>query len=154
MALVPLGLPGTWLVLVFAAVAEWVTEPSLFQGWTAGAALFFAAAGEVWEFSAGAVRAKRAGAGRAGSLGSLVGGVAGALIGTIAVPIPLVGSLLGGGLGAMTGAMLAEARSGVAPGKALQVGRAAAVGHMIGLAGKIILACLTWLVIAIAVWVP
>ena len=58
-----MGLPGTWLLLLLAGVAEWVTDPRLFDTVTLVSVLVLAVAGEVWEAMASSVRARRAGAG-------------------------------------------------------------------------------------------
>ena len=106
--LILLGLPGTWLLLMLAGVAEWITEPRLFGTLTLVSALVLAVAGEVWEAMASSVRARKAGAGRRGSIGALVGGIGGALLATMLIPVPLVGTLVGGGLGAFANPGVAD----------------------------------------------
>lgn len=153
-ALILFGVPGTWLALAVAAACEWWTAPTLVSpgAWTLAVAL--AVAGEVWEFLSGSVRARRAGAGRRGALGALGGGILGALVGTFAVPVPVVGSLLGGALGAFAGSALLEHSDGRELRHALRVGRAAGVGHALGMLGKLALGVAVWLVLALAVFWP
>lgn len=149
--LVLVGLPGTWLALAVAGLCEWGTVATLFSHSTLVGVLALAIAGEAWEFFASAARAKRAGAGRRGAIGALVGGILGALVGTIVIPIPLVGTLVGGGLGAFGGAASSERRGGQELRDALRIGRAAALGHALGLAGKFAASVGVWLCLTIAV---
>ena len=153
-ALVLLGLPGTWLAIATAALCEWATEPRLFHTGTLVAAVALGVAGELWELFASASRAKRAGARRSGALGALAGGIAGAIAGTLLIPAPILGTLAGGGLGAFAGASLAERGGGREMREALRVGRAAAVGHVLGMVGKLAAAVSVWLLLAAAVLVP
>lgn len=149
-ALVLLGLPGTWLLLALAGLAEWATPARLFSDTTLVGVIALAVLGEVWEFAAGSVHAKRAGAGRRGALGALGGGLVGALLGTFLIPAPLIGTLLGGGLGAFAGAAGLERRGGRDLRESLRIGRAAGVGHAIGLAGKLAASAVVWVWVSVA----
>lgn len=148
--LVLLGLPGTWLLIALAGLAEWATPAQLFTGTSVAVVLTLAVLGEIVEFAAGTLRARRAGAGRRGSLGALGGGIVGAILGTILVPAPVIGTLLGGGVGAAVGAAGLERSGGRDLRKALRIGRAAGVGHAFGLAGKLAAAVLVWIWISVA----
>lgn len=145
------GLPGMWLALGVAGAAEYWTDERLFSIGTMVGCLILTILAEVWEFSASSVRAKRAGAGRRGSIGALLGGIFGAIAGSFVVP--LIGTLIGGGLGALAGSAFLERRGGRSMNEALRIGRAAAAGQMIGVAGKILAACAlaTWLVVSVFV---
>ncbi|MEX1024182.1 MAG: DUF456 family protein [Planctomycetota bacterium] len=151
LALVLIGLPGTWLLLVLAGVAEWLTEPRLFSDATVVAALVLALLGEAFEFFFSAAKAKSAGASHRGALGALAGGIFGAILGTFLLPIPLVGSLLGGGLGAFTGATLLERHRGRTFQDARRIGRAAGVGHALGLLMKFVAGAAVWLLLTVTV---
>ncbi|MEM9801731.1 MAG: DUF456 domain-containing protein, partial [Planctomycetota bacterium] len=135
--IVLIGLPGTWMLLALAGLAEWWTAPSLFSTTTMIGVLVLAALGELWEFLSSSVRARQAGAGRLGSVGALGGGIVGAILGTIWIPVPLVGTLVGGGLGAFALASLLERSGGRPLASSLRIGRAAAVGQLLGLLGKL-----------------
>lgn len=143
-----LGLPGMWLALVGLGAAEYWSEPRLYSGWTIAGCIGLAIAGEAWEFTASSMRAKRAGAGRRGSVGALLGGITGAILGSFVMPV--IGTLIGGGAGALALSALLERRGGRSMGEAVRIGRAAAAGQMIGVAGKMVaaLALATWIVIA------
>lgn len=148
-----MGLPGTWLLLALAGLAEWGTGPRLFSTGGVATAVALALAGEVWEFLASSSRARRAGAGRRGALGALAGGIAGAVAVTVLLPVPLVGTLVGGGLGAFVLSSLLERGGGRSTGEALRIGRAAAVGQVLGVAGKVAAAVAVYLLVLVEVFV-
>lgn len=141
-------LPGMWLALAVAGIAEWVTDRALFSAWSLGGCLALALLGELWEFSASSVRAKRAGAGRRGAIGALVGGIAGAIVGTMMLPV--IGTIAVGGLGALAGSFALERSGGRSVDEALRVGRAAATGQVLGVAGKLAICCAMALWLAVA----
>jgi uncharacterized protein YqgC (DUF456 family) len=105
LVLVPLGLPGTWLMLAAGFAYNWLVplEPI---GWFAfGAAIVLTLLAEFFEFALAGRYARKYGGSRRAGWGALAGSVAGALLG---VPIPIFGSLLGAFAGAFIGALLAE----------------------------------------------
>lgn len=148
-----MGLPGTWLLLALAGGAEWITEPRLFSGGTAIAAVLLAVAGEAWEFLASSTTAKRAGAGRRGAVGALLGGIAGALAGTLLIPVPIIGTLVGGGLGAFALSSALERDGGRDLGESLRVGRAAAAGQLLGVLGKTVAGVGVYVLLVVALFV-
>lgn len=105
--LIPLGIPGNFILLGLALLAAWLGGFAAI-GWVAllvmlGAVLL----AELVEALLGAAMARRYGASWWGVLGALLGGFAGAIIGTAI--LPLLGSLVGAFLGAALGAALLEA---------------------------------------------
>lgn len=148
-ALIPLGLPGTWLMLV-AALALNALVPGagpVGTGALVGAALV-ALVGEVLEFGASKRYTERYGGSRRAGWGAIVGGFAGALVG---VPVPVVGSVVGAFVGAFAGAYLAERSRVAADGRvghapAARVATGALVGRAAGVAIK------TGCGVAIAAW--
>lgn len=150
--LILVGLPGTWLLLSIAGVAEWVTGPRLFGTPVLVAALALAVGGEIWEALSSSVRARRAGAGRRGSIGALAGGIGGALLGTMLIPIPVVGTLIGGGVGAFALASGLERSGGKSADSAFRIGRAAAAGHMVGLLGKLVAGVVVYGLLVVALF--
>lgn len=151
-ALILVGLPGTWLAISLAALCEWLTDgPRLFHWGTFAAVVALGIVGELWELSASATRAKRAGAKRAGAIGAFVGGMLGAIAGTILIPAPILGTLAGGGLGAFFGSALLEHHGGAEVRDAIQIGQAAGIGHVMGLLGKLACGFLVWAILAVAV---
>lgn len=107
-----LTLPGVWLTLAAALVAQWAwaewDHRLLFGWWTLGILAGVALVGEVLETVSSAIGAKRSGGGRSGALGSIAGALIGAILGSFLIPVPVVGSIAGAVLGAGMGAIAAE----------------------------------------------
>jgi uncharacterized protein YqgC (DUF456 family) len=154
---IPIGLPGTWILLALAAglelgdglVVRGAAEPVTF-GWRAigiGAAL--AAAGEALEAAAGVLGAKWGGATRRGMAGAFVGGIAGAIVASPLIPIPLVGTLIGALLGTFGGAFWAEwsAERRRSRGESLRAAGAAVVGRLAGTVGKLAFGVAVWVLL-------
>ena len=153
-ALVLVGLPGTWLWIGACALTEYLTEASLFHPATLAVAAGIAVLGELAEFMAGSQGARRAGAGRAGSLGALGGGIVGAVMGTFLLPVPVVGTVAGGAGGAFLFATLAERNGGKELRGALRAGSGAALGQVLGMVLKLGLGVTCWILLAVALLVP
>lgn len=135
--LVPLGLPGTWLMVVVLGVAAFYQKVGLFV-------LFFSAAlalvAELAEYFVTKRMTTRYGGSRKAFWGALLGGMVGIFVG---IPVPVVGSMLTGLLGSMAGAVLVtylETRHlpsagrvgwGVLLGRGLSIGVKVAAGVVI-----------------------
>ena len=161
-ALVVVGLPGIWMMILFAVVIELADSLYLpagrtqtFSWWILGVCLALALAAEVVELLASAAGAKVGGASRRGMLGSLVGAVIGAIGGTVLILIPVVGSILGAMLGAALGAIIGEMTT---PGMQLRAvwrpASGAAAGRLAGTLGKIPFAIMVWLLLTVAAFWP
>jgi uncharacterized protein YqgC (DUF456 family) len=99
--LIPLGLPGVWLIVACAIGYGFITGWSKF-GWGYIAILVGAAIiGEILEFLSGAIGARRYGSSRGGEVAALIGSIAGAIIGGG------IGFIIGSVVGAFVGAFLA-----------------------------------------------
>jgi uncharacterized protein YqgC (DUF456 family) len=129
LVLIPLGLPGLWVILLGILGYGWLTD---FRTLSAGFLVFaiaLAFLGEVFESWVGFRYATKYGGSRRAGWGALVGGLIGAVVG---VPVPVIGSVIGGFVGAFIGAAVfeytRERRSGVAAkaGWGAVLGRAAA----------------------------
>jgi hypothetical protein len=132
--LVPLGLPGLWVMVLGVTGYGWLTD---FRSVTAGlivAVLGLATAGEVLESWLGFRLAQRYGGSRRTGWAALIGGLAGAVVG---VPLPLVGSVVGGFAGAFAGAALAEYAYGRRVPQAVQAGWGALLGRAAATAAKL-----------------
>jgi uncharacterized protein YqgC (DUF456 family) len=147
-------LPGNWLVLIFSVIYLLVlpadAHPHL--SWTVLAlALALAVLGEVWEFLASAAGAARRGGSRRGAIlaivGSMVGSIGGAMLGAPVLVIgPLIGALAGGAIGAFLGAYFGEWNRRHA--ERVEIGKAAALGRLFGMAGKLAFGLLMVIIIA------
>lgn len=103
--LVPLGLPGTWLIALDAFLYALVRN---FDGTTEDwkvvmLVVFLALAGEIIEFGIGIAGAKREKVPNGAIVASIAGGILGAVIG---VPVFLIGSVLGLLIGTFVGALI------------------------------------------------
>ena len=105
LAMIPLGLPGTW-AMVCAAIAYALVLPRHGVGMTAilGVATL-ALLAEMFELLFAARFTKRFGGSRRAGWGAVIGGFAGVAAG---VPVPVIGPVIGGLAGSFLGALVAE----------------------------------------------
>jgi uncharacterized protein YqgC (DUF456 family) len=141
--LIPLGLPGLWVIVLAVLGYGWLTD---FRTMSAGFIILItglAMAGELIEAWLGFRFAQRYGGSRRAGWGALLGGLIGAVIG---VPIPIIGSVIGGFVGAFAGAALFEYTRERKTGGAAWAGWGAVLGRAVSAAAKLALG----LVIAVA----
>ncbi len=101
---VPLGLPGTFIMVVAAIAADYFAAAGI--GWIAiGIALVLAVTAEVLEWTLAASFARKYGGSRRAGWGAIIGGLIGAFMG---IPVPVIGSMIGAFAGAFVGALVAE----------------------------------------------
>lgn len=131
LVLVPLGLPGLWLMVLavigYGAVTDFVGVGVR----TIILAMVLAGLGELIEWWVGFKFAARYGGSRRAGWGALAGGLLGAMAG---LPIPVLGSVIGSFLGSFIGAALFEYTA--APGNALRTGYGALLGRLWATATK------------------
>jgi uncharacterized protein YqgC (DUF456 family) len=133
-ALIPLGLPGLWLIVVMVfgmslgGLVSWTTALVI-----AG----IAAAAEAAEFLVLSRLGRRYGASRRAFWGAVIGGMAGLFVG---LPVPVVGSVVTAFLGTFAGAGLVTWMETASLGRSARVGwgvllaRTLAVGLKVGVA--------------------
>jgi uncharacterized protein len=131
--LIPLGLPGLWVMVGGILAYGWLTS---FR--SAGVAIIaivlgLTALGEVIESWIGFRFAKRYGGSSRSGWGALIGGLVGAVIG---VPIAVIGSVIGAFLGSFIGAALFEYSYSRHTGVATRAGWGAVVGRAAAAAAK------------------
>ncbi len=156
-ALTALTLPGIWLMLLFAGLAQWwqqaVYGTWMFSWWTLGTCAALALLAEIIEFVASALGAAKFGGTRWGALGSIVGTIVGAVVGSFFL-FPL-GTILGAAVGAGAGALLCERHLGKrtweAAGKA---GAGAAIGRLAATLVKVSIAILVAIILSVAAFIP
>ena len=150
-ALIPLGLPGTWIMLAAALGYDALAGTAgarIGFGWLV-VGLVLALVAEVLEFTVAARYTTRYGGSRRAGWGAILGGFAGAIVG---VPVPIVGSVIGAFVGAFVGAYIAErtrrsehsAATRVATGALLGRAAAAAIKTAFGLAIATLLIFAAW----------
>jgi uncharacterized protein YqgC (DUF456 family) len=142
--LIPLGLPGTW-IMVGAAVGYDALVGGDPIGWmTIVATAVLAVIAEIFEFSLSARYTKKYGGSRRAGWGAIIGGIAGAIIG---VPLPIIGSVIGAFAGSFAGALVAEyTRREATAGSATRVATGALIGRVVAAAMK------TAIGVVIAAW--
>jgi len=101
---VPLGLPGTFIMVAVAILANYVAAAGI--GWFAiGLSLALAVTAEVLEWTLSARFAQKYGGSKRAGWGAILGGLIGAFAG---IPVPIIGSMIGAFAGAFVGALVAE----------------------------------------------
>jgi uncharacterized protein YqgC (DUF456 family) len=134
--LIPLGLPGLWVMVGGILAYGWLTDFRSIGVAAIAIVLGIAFLGEIIESWLGFRFAKRyGGSGRSG-WGALIGGLVGAVIG---VPIPVIGSVIGAFLGSFIGAALFEYSASRQLGVAGRAGWGAVVGRAAAAAAKVAL---------------
>jgi uncharacterized protein YqgC (DUF456 family) len=111
--LVPLGLPGLWVMVLGVLGYGWLTDMRTVGVWTVAIVVSLAFVGELIESWLGFRFAKRYGGSKRAGWGALVGGIGGAIVG---VPIPIIGSVIGAFVGSFAGAGGVRV-PGVGPGR-------------------------------------
>jgi len=128
LALVALGLPGLWVMLLAVCAYGGLTDFKGIGAVTILVVVALAIVGEVIEAWLGFRLARRYGASKRAGWGALIGGLVGAVVG---VPVPVIGSVIGAFIGSFAGAMIFEywksdASTAVRAGWGALLGRAAA----------------------------
>lgn len=151
-ALIPLGLPGTWAMVAAAFGYNAVAASAGAGGERIGsgtlvAVTVLALVAEILEFTVAARYTTRYGGSRRAGWGAILGGLVGAVIG---VPVPIVGSVVGAFAGAFVGAYVAEWSQQAGAGTARRVATGALLGRAAAAAVKTAcgLAIAAWLLIA------
>lgn len=149
--LIPLGLPGTWLMLAAAFVYDILmpgTDP--IGIWNIAGASVIAIGAEVVEFSLAGRYARKYGGSKRAGWGAIIGGIVGAFVG---VPVPVVGPMIGAFVGAFGGALLFEYTGTRSAGTATRVAWGALVGRVVAAAMKVAagVAIAAWLLLAASV---
>lgn len=136
LVLIPLGLPGIWLMILGLLAYAWLTDFRSVGAVTLALATGLGVFGEIVESWLGFRYARRYGGSSRSGWGALIGGLVGAVVG---VPVPVVGSVVGAFVGAFVGAGMFEysysrrAEIAVSAGWGAVVGRAAAAAVKIAL---------------------
>ena len=133
LALVALGLPGLWMMVLAVAGYGWLTDFQRIGLATIVVVVVLAVVGEVIEAWLGFGLARRYGASKRAGWGALLGGLVGAIVG---VPVPVIGSAIGAFVGSCAGAVIFEywksdASTAVRAGWGALLGRAAATAAKI-----------------------
>ena len=144
------NLPGTWLMVLVAALLEWWQPGEFMFSWTVlGVAAGLALLGEVLEFVLGAAGSRHAGGSKRAAALAIVGSLVGGIIGT-ALPVPLVGTLIGACLGAFAGSLIGDLWAGRPLFPSFEAGWGAAVGRFWGTMTKLAVGAVMMVILALA----
>ena len=148
LAMVPLGLPGLWVMVVGVLAYGWLTGFRSVGVATIAIVLGLAFLGEIIENWIGFRYTKRYGGSTRSGWGAFIGGLVGAGVG---VPIAIIGSVIGAFLGSFIGAALFEYTYSRHAGGATRAGWGAVLGRAAGAAIKIALGLVIAVIGAFAV---
>ena len=145
--LIPLGLPGTWLMIVAAFAYPYLGGGTTFGLWTLGGTAGLALIAELFELTLSARYTRKYGGSRRAGWGAIIGGMVGAIVG---VPVPIVGPVIGALLGSFVGALAFELSRGTGHGAATRVAWGALVGRVAAMALKTAFGVMiaTWILLA------
>lgn len=129
---IPLGLPGLWIMIGILAVATYADEVS---PWILLLLVFVALLAELAEWAIVARTSARWGGSRKAFWGAIAGGLVGILVG-LPVPLPILGPLVAGLLGTFAGAAAVTLWETRALGSAGRVGCGAVLGRAFAAATK------------------
>lgn len=136
LVLIPLGLPGLWIMLGGILLYGWLTDFRSLSVALIVTVITIALVGELIESWLGFRFAKRYGGSSRSGWGALIGGIVGAIVG---VPIPVIGSVIGAFLGSFVGAALFEYTASRSLDIATRAGWGSVVGRAAAAAVKIAL---------------
>lgn len=145
--LVPLGFPGTWMMIGGAVAYGYLQQGASIGAITLIGTTVLALAGEIAEFTVTARYTRQYGGSRRAGWGAIIGGLVGAVMG---VPVPVVGSVIGAFVGSFVGALVFEYTRHQEAGTATRVATGALIGRVAATALKVALGCVmvVWLFLA------
>lgn len=147
--LVPLGLPGLWVMLGVAFAYDMLVGGAPIGLGVISVALVLAVVAEVIEFVLGGRGARRFGGSRRAEWGAIGGGLVGAFVG---VPVPIVGPMIGAFVGAFAGALAGELSVRREIGGSTRVAIGALVGRAMAVAVKVAIGCMIAALLVWAAW--
>lgn len=149
LVLIPLGLPGTWLIIGVGFGYNYLVPGDPIGIVTLVVLAALAAIGEILEFTLAARYTRQYGGSRRASWGAVIGGLVGAFLG---VPIPIVGSVVGAFAGAFAGALVMEITRGTDGRVAGRVATGALIGRVVASVMKVGIGMVMAAWIAAAAW--
>ena len=127
--IIPLGLPGTWIIAGAALVYRIMIPDGGIGYFTVVAMFVLATVSAIIEMTLSASYAKKYGGSRRAGWGAILGGMVGAFMG---IPIPIIGSVIGAFVGAFVGAFAFEMTKGTEVGGSTKVATGALLGRVVG----------------------
>jgi uncharacterized protein YqgC (DUF456 family) len=133
LVLIPLGLPGLWVMVAGVVGYGALTNFHAVGVTTIASVLGLALLGEVLEWRVGFGLARRYGGSPRAGWGALAGGIAGAIVGA---PVPVLWSVIGALLGSFLGAAIFEYSWSATTAIAVRAGWGAVLGRAAAVAVK------------------
>jgi uncharacterized protein YqgC (DUF456 family) len=149
LVLVPLGLPGLWVMVAGVLGYAGLTEFRSVGTATIAVVLGLAFLGEILEWWISFGLARRYGGSRRAGWGALLGGIVGAVVG---VPVPIIGSVIGAFVGAFGGAALFEYSLSGTAATAARAGWGAMLGRAAAAAAKVAIGVVIAVIGTVAAW--
>lgn len=146
LVLVPVGLPGLWVMLGVAFVFDRIVAEPRIGIWAILVGVAIAAAAEVLEFILSSRYARMYGGSRRAEWGAILGGIVGAVAG---FPVPVIGSVIGAFIGSFIGALVGELSRGSSSRVSGKAAWGAFLGRIVATVAKISLGfvLLFWLML-------
>ncbi|GAC1656419.1 MAG: hypothetical protein NVS4B3_22160 [Gemmatimonadaceae bacterium] len=144
LVLIPLGLPGLWVMVGAAVAYPLLTGDPAIGAVTMGGTALLAFGAEVAEWTLASRYARKYGGSSRAGWGAMLGGVIGAIVG---VPVPIIGSVVGAFVGSFLGALAFEYSRSADHSAATRVAWGALIGRVVAAAVK------TGVGVAIAAWI-
>ncbi len=133
LVLIPLGLPGLWVIVAGLLTYGWLTDFRTVGVGMIALTVGLAFLGEILEYWIGFRYTQRYGGSKSAGWGALIGGIAGAIVG---VPVPVIGSVIGAFVGSFVGAVAFEYLRSRHTATAVRAGWGALVGRAVSAAVK------------------
>jgi uncharacterized protein YqgC (DUF456 family) len=149
--LIPLGLPGLWVMIGAALIYNGLSGGFPIGMTTIVVALILATVAEILEFTLAGRYVRRFGGTRPGARGALLGGLIGSIVG-IPFPIPFVGLVIGAFVGSFVGALIGELRAGSSHAEATHAATGALLGRVVAAALKVGVGASIAMMLFIAAW--
>lgn len=132
--MIPLGLPGLWLMLLTGLLHSVLVPTSGIGLFTMIGCTALVVVAEILEYLMSARYTQRYGGSKRASWGAILGGLVGAFVG---VPVPVIGPLIGAFAGAFAGAFVGELTvEREERGSPQMAGKGALIGRAVGAAIK------------------
>ena len=147
--IIPLGLPGTWIMVIAAWGYNYLVPGDPVGTWTILGTAILALIAEWLEMTLSASYTRKYGGSKRAAWGAIIGGVVGAVIG---VPVPLIGPLIGAFAGSFIGAWVFEKSRGVEGENATRVATGALIGRAAAAAMKVAIAMVMLVWIMTSAW--
>ncbi len=149
LVMIPLGLPGIWLMILAGVGHHLLVAPPTIGWLTLGLLVVIALGAEWLEFSVAGRYTQKYGGSRRASWGAIAGGLVGAFVG---IPVPVIGSVIGAFAGAFIGALLGEYSFEKNHQKATRAATGALIGRAVATAMKSLIGCLIGIWLLVAAW--